>query len=55
MKQTATALLGALVALGLIALDLLAQVVANLIAPLGAIPAVLFFTALITALIKFTK
>ena len=55
MKQTATALLGALVALGLIALDLLAQVVANLIAPLGAIPAVIFFGALFTALIRFTK
>ena len=55
MKQTATALLGALVALGLIGLDLLAQVIANALAPLGAIPALVFFGALFTALIRFTK
>lgn len=55
MKTTATALMGLGFALGLIALDLLAQVVANLLAPFGALVALIFFGALITALIRLTK
>ena len=56
MKQTATALALALgLGTALIGLDLLAQVIANALAPLGAIPALIFFGALFTALIRFTK
>lgn len=56
MKTTAKDIaIVALIPLAIIGADLLAQVIADLLAPLGALPAVLFFTALITALIKFTK
>lgn len=52
MKTTATALL---MAFGLLALCALAEIIGNLLAPLGAIPALVFFGALFTALIKTTK
>ena len=56
MKTTARDIaIVALIAPVIIALDLLAQVVADSLAPLGALPALIFFTALITALIRFTK
>jgi hypothetical protein len=56
MKTTARDIaIVALIAPAFIGLDLLAQGFADLIAPLGALPAVLFFGALFTALIKFTK
>jgi hypothetical protein len=56
MKTTARDIaIVALIAPAFIALDLLIQVVADSLAPLGALPAVLFFGALFTALIKFTK
>jgi hypothetical protein len=45
----------ALIAPAVIGLDLLAQGFADLIAPLGALPALVFFGALFTALIRHTK
>ena len=55
MKTTALVIGTALIAPAFIALDLLAQVVANLLAPFGALPALIFFGALFTALARFTK
>jgi hypothetical protein len=56
MKTTALALALALALwLALIALDLVAQGLADIPAPFSAIPAVLLFGALLTALIRFTK
>ena len=45
----------ALIPPAVIGLDLLAQGFADMLAPLGALPALMFFIALFTALAKFTK
>jgi hypothetical protein len=56
MKTTALALaLGLGLWLALIALGLVAEALADIPAPFGAIPALVFFGALITALIKSTN
>lgn len=56
MKTTARDIaIVALIAPAFIGLDLLAQGFADLLAPLGALPALVFFGALFTALIKITK
>lgn len=55
MKTTALIIGTALVAPAVIALDLLIQAVADSLAPLGALPALVIFGALITALIRFTR
>jgi len=56
MKTTARDIaIVALIAPAVIGLDLLIGLLVDSLAPLGALPAVMFFGALFTALIKLTK